>query len=176
MGIHPVMGLLVLSIYGYVKYTSSRRWNPQQGFKSSINPPFVVFTHYGITMYTYGVYIYILYKHYNNPRETTPIAGPASNRSHVQLGGGQHQKQGDGIVDACVRKSSNGPINSAHKKLEILGKWWDMFLENDEKGWKNRLVLIFFLQKNYFHVLYKTWPFQSGLPLVTTIEPSKHDV
>ena len=174
MVIHPVMGLLVLSIYGYVKYTSSRRWNPQQGFKSSINPPFVVFTHYGITMYTYG--IYILYKHYNNPRETTPIAGPASNRSHVQLGGGQHQKQGDGIVDACVRKSSNGPINSAHKKLEILGKWWDMFLENDEKGWKNRLVLIFFLPKNYFHVLYKTWPFQSGLPLVTTIEPSKHDV
>lgn len=174
MVIHPVMGLLVLSIYGYVKYTSSRRWNPQQGFKSSINPPFVVFTHYGITMYTYGIYIY--YISIITILEKLP-------QSQVQLQIARTSSSGEASTKSRamessmpVRKSSNGPINSAHKKLEILGKWWDMFLENDEKGWKNRLVLIFFLPKNYFHVLYKTWPFQSGLPLVTTIEPSKHDV
>ena len=63
------------------------------------------------------VYIIYIYKHYNNPRETSPIAGPASNRSHVQLGGGQHQKQGDGIVDAwkfCAQKIGNSRKMMGH--------------------------------------------------------------
>ena len=169
MVIHPVTGLLVLSIYGYVKYTSSRRWNPQQGFKSSINPPFVVFTHYGITMYTYGIYNIYIYISIITILEKLA-------QSQVQLQIARTSSSGEASTKSRAMESSM-PGNSAHKKLEILGKWWDMFLENDEKGWKNRLVLIdIFLPKNYFHVLYKTWPFQSGLPLVTTIEPSKHDV